>query len=403
MNTSIQTLQGSTRLAFDSVEGVTNTVERMHKTIARQAMPWARQLSDTIPSHGIVASAVYSAIRGVNGVLREGVDRSLGLMANAVGVPQLSDAEIRMVAAINGVCGDHLEATGNALALPMVLMTPERPLRLESGVLARSLPQPSPHLVILVHGLCLSELSWTRGGAPCIGSRLREELGLTPLYLRYNTGRHISTNGQAFAELLERVCDAWPVPVESVSVIGHSMGGLVTRSACWYAEQAGHAWLQRLDSVVFLGTPHHGSFLEKAGHAWDRAMQKIPYTEPLAVGRWRSAGIKDLRHGNLLEEDLQGDDHGPRRRDNRRVVPLLPDVDYFFAAATLGTDQRDPIGYLLGDMLVRLDSAVGSHRDVLRRLEIDPTKCRVFYEKTHFDLLDDERVHRQIVEWFRSG
>lgn len=403
MNTSIQTLRGSTRLAFDSVEGVTNTVERMHETIARHAMPWARQLSDTIPSHGMVASAVYSLIRGVNGVLREGVDRSYGLVADAVGVSHFSEAEIRMVAAINGACGDHLEATGNALALPMVLMTPERPLQLESGAVAAALPEVSPHLVILVHGLCLSELSWTRGGAPCIGSRLREELGFTPLYLRYNTGRHISTNGQAFAELLECVCDAWPVQVESVSVIGHSMGGLVTRSACWYGEQAGHTWLRRLDRVVFLGTPHHGSFLEKAGHALERITQGLPYTEPLAFGRRRSAGIKDLRHGNLLEEDWQGFDHGPHGRDDRRVVPLLPDVDYFFAAATLGRDQRDPIGYLLGDMLVRLDSAVGSHRDVLRRLEIDPDKCRVFYEKNHFDLLDDERVHRQIVEWLRSG
>jgi pimeloyl-ACP methyl ester carboxylesterase len=200
--------------------------------------------------------------------------------------------------------------------------------------------------------------------------------------------------------MLEELCDAWPVPVESVSVIGHSMGGLVTRSACWYGGLSGHSWLDYLDSVVFLGTPHHGSFLEKAGHAWDAAMQKIPYTEPLAFGRWRSAGIKDLRHGYLLDEDWIG--RGRQRRDNRRVVPLLPDVDYFFAAANLGRDQVDPIGYLLGDMLVRLDSAVGSHRDVLRRLQIDPANCRVFYEKNHFDLLDDERVHRQIIEWLRA-
>ena len=138
-----------------------------------------------------------------------------------------------------------------------------------------------------------------------------EELGCTPLYLRYNTGRHISTNGQEFAQLLEQLCEAWPVPVESLSLIGHSMGGLVIRSASWYAQQAQSTWLQHLQRVVCLGTPHHGSPVERAGHALDRAMQRIPYTEPLALGRRRSAGIKDLRHGDLLDEDWQG--HHPDR------------------------------------------------------------------------------------------
>ena len=253
-----------------------------------------------------------------------------------------------------------------------------------------------------MHGLSLSELSWSRKGAPCIGGRLEEELGCTPLYLRYNTGRHISTNGQELAELLGQLCEAWPVPVESLSLIGHSMGGLVIRSACWYAEKAQSSWLQRLQRVVCLGTPHHGSVVAKAGHALGVAMQKIAYTEPLDLGRHRSVGIKDLRHGDLLDEDWQGHDPDQPRPDTRRLVPLLPNVDYYFAAATLGRDRNDPLGHLLGDLLVRLDSAVGSHSDDLRKLDIEPENCRVFHEKNHFDLLDDERVHRQIIDWFSS-
>ena len=385
MSTTIPTLRGSSRLLFDTVGGITNAVQGMHENIG---------------GRGAIASSVYSIIRGVNGALREGADLSFGLMPEDDGEIRRSGAEIKTTAALNGAFGDHLEATGNPLATPMSLMTPQQPLTLTTEALAAALPQASPHLVILVHGLSMSELGWSRKGAPCIGSRLQEELACTPLYLRYNSGRHISTNSQEFADLLEQLCEAWPVPVESLSLVGHSMGGLVIRSACWYAEQGQSSWLGHLRRVVCLGTPHHGSPLEKAGHALDVAMQKTPYTAPLAFGRQRSAGIKDLRHGNLLDEDWQGHNPDQPRPDNRRLVPLLPGVDYYFAAATVGKHRQDPLGHFLGDLLVRLDSAVGAHKDDLRNVAIKPENCQVFHEKSHLDLLDDEQVHRQVIDWF---
>lgn len=400
MSTSIQTIQGGTRLAFDSIEGITNAVEGMHKTIANPKLPGLQLPPRPGPAHGYIASAVYAGIRGVNTLLREGVDHSFGLLPVSDDIH--SPGEVRSVAALNGVCGDHLEASGNALAIPMQLRANDQRLELEEAALSAALTQPSPHVVVMVHGLSMSELGWTRKGQTCIGSRLQDELGYTPVYLRYNTGRHISTNGQQFAQLLEELCQAWPVPVESMCLIGHSMGGLVIRSACWYAREEQQHWLGHLQKVVCLGTPHHGSPLERAGHALDVAMQKLPYTRPLAVGRKRSAGIKDLRHGNLLDEDWLGHHPDQPRPDKRRPVPLLPDIDYYFAAATLGQHRNDPIGHILGDLLVRLDSAVGSHRDELHSLEIKKENCRVFHEKNHFDLLDDERVHRQIVQWFRA-
>lgn len=403
MTTSIQTAQGSTRLVFDSVEGITNTVERVHENIARHSLLWTLQAKGPVRAHGMIASAVYSMIRGVNATLREGVDGAFGLVPEIKGGPGLSAPEIRMAAALNGAFGDYLEDTGNALTLPMSLLAPPQQLELDGEALAAALPQASPHLVVLVHGLGLSELSWKRQGARCLGSRLQEQLECTPVYLRYNSGRHISTNGQEFSELLERLCEAWPVPVESLSLVGHSMGGLLIRSACWYAEQAQRTWLQLLRRVVCLGTPHHGSPLEKAGHAFNAFIRKLPYTQPLAIGRQRSAGVKDLRYGYLLDEDWQGHHPDRPRRDARRVVPLLAGVDYYFAAATLGKHSHDPLGHLLGDMLVGLDSAVGSHQDELRHLDIDPENCRVFHEKHHFDLLDDEQVHRQIIDWFNAG
>jgi pimeloyl-ACP methyl ester carboxylesterase len=402
MNTSINTIQGATRLVFDSVEGITNTVERMHESIARTSL----LLAPVKPAraHGLIAAGVYKIIRGINGGLREGVDRSFSLLPRELRQAGNSTAETRVVAALNGVFGDHLEDSGNALATPMSLRTPEHALDLsDPNAVTSALPVTSPHLVVLVHGLSLSELCWYRNDRPSIGDHLRDELGCTPLYLRYNSGRHISANGREFAQMVQQVCDAWPVPVESISLIGHSMGGLVIRSACSYARSDRAPWLQKLQRVVCLGTPHHGSPLEKAGHAFETAMKKLPHAEPMLLGKLRSAGIKDLRHGALLDEDWQGYDPDERRPDQHKVVPLIAGVDYYFAAASLGRDERDPLGHLLGDLLVRADSAVGIHRNELKRLKIRPENCRVFHEKNHFDLLDDARVQQQVLEWFGSA
>jgi pimeloyl-ACP methyl ester carboxylesterase len=403
MAKSISTVQGGTRLVFDATEAITNTVEQMHETIARRPLPWAGQPDAPTRAHGLIAASVYTAIRSINGLLREGTDSVFDLLAAGDPGRGQSDGEIRTVAALNGAFGDHLEASGNALATPMSLIYSGQALTINPEELASSIPQASPHLVVLVHGLSLSELSWSRSGGPSIGTLLQQEQGLTPVYLRYNTGRHISTNGRAFNTLLQQLCDAWPVPVESLSVIGHSMGGLVTRSACWYAQQEGTSWLQRLQRVVCLGTPHHGSPVEKAGHAFDIAMRKIPYLAPLALGRHRSDGIKDLHHGDLLDEDWQGHDPARRRQDKRAAVPLLPTVDYYFAAATVGESTAAPLSILLGDLLVRLDSAMGSHNDESRKLPIDPQNCRAFPASNHFDLLDAPEVQRQIADWFSES
>ena len=399
MNTSINTIHGGSRLVFDSVEGITNTVERMHESIARTTL----LLAPVQPTraHGHIAAGVYKVIRGINAGLREGVDRSFRLLPQEMRQTGNSIAETRVVAALNGVFGDHLEDSGNALATPMSLRTPEHAL--DPTDPGAAVTRASTHLVILIHGLSLSELSWYRKGRTSIGDRLRDERGCTPLYLRYNTGRHISANGREFAAMLQQLCDAWPVPVESISLIGHSMGGLVIRSACSYARGDRAQWLQKLQRVVCLGTPHHGSPLEKAGHAFETAMKKLPYAEPMLFGKLRSAGIKDLRHGALLDEDWQGYHPDERRPDQHRVVPLIAGVDYYFAAASLGRDERDPLGHLLGDLLVRPDSAVGIHRNELKRLKIRPENCRVFHEKNHFDLLDDARVQQQVVDWFGAS
>lgn len=398
-STPSQTIRGTTRLVFDYVEGVTDTVEKMHETIARRPLPWTAAPQQPSRAHGLIAAAVYKTIRGVNGALREIADQGLALLP-AARAGRETRAEVQAMATLNGVCGDHLEETGNPLAITMRFSTLDQGVEPSPHGLRAVFPEATPHLVLFVHGLCMSELSWQRSGHPGMGSRLQQDRGETPVYLRYNTGRHISTNGRDFAALLERLCRNWPVPVESLSLIGHSMGGLVIRSACWHAEQASMRWLEGLRRIVCLGTPHHGAPLEQAGHLFDAALTRNPYVEPLLFGRQRSAGIKDLRYGNLLDEDWQDSGQNARGKDNRRPVPTLPGVDYYFIAATVGRDEHDLRGHVLGDLLVRMDSATGSHRDALKHIELAPENCHVFHGMNHFGLLDDERVQQQVVDWF---
>ena len=323
MPADLSSVRGATRLTFDSVEGIVNVVEQMHETIARRPLPLSPRPEGGSRAHGLIASSIYSVIRGVNATLREGVDLSMKLWPQQADKPNRSSQEGAWVSAVNGVCGDHLESTGNALAIDMHFSTPEAILDLDA--IAAAIPDASPHLVVFVHGLCLSPFGWRRRGARSVGDTLHAMRGMTPVYLGYNTGRHISTNGRELSEQLSRLCEAWPLPVESLSLVGHSMGGLVIRSACWYGEADGAPWIAPLRRVACLGTPHHGAALEKAGSIFDRAMQAVQYVDPLQLGKHRSVGIKDLRHGNLLDEDWEqageGDDEVPRQ-DTRRPVPL---------------------------------------------------------------------------------
>ena len=185
------------------------------------------------------------------------------------------------LATLNGVLGDHLAASANPLAIPMSLRLGGEALVLQPAALAERLAEPSGKLLIAVHGLCLNDLRWQptgesdarRDGLP---ARLGRALDHTPLYLHYNSGRRLADNGAEFARLLEALVASWPVEVESITVLAHSMGGLVTRHALDCGIDAGHAWTQSLDRIVYLGTPHHGAPLERAGHRFESFWASAP-------------------------------------------------------------------------------------------------------------------------------
>ncbi|WP_426191468.1 esterase/lipase family protein [Massilia sp. DWR3-1-1] len=307
-----------------------------------------------------------------------------------------------VLAALNGLFGDLLERLDNGLAIPMRLRLHGQPLVLETAALARAIASPGSKLLILVHGLCRSDLQWRRAGHDH-GAALGRALGYTALYLHYNSGRHISVNGRELAGLLEVLVAQWPVPVESLAIIGHSMGGLVARSACYYGRQAHHGWLPLLQHMIFLGTPHHGAPLERHGNWLGAVLGRSALTAPFArLGEMRSAGITDLRYGNLLDEDWQGRGRFEHSGDLRRKLPLPRGVRCYTIAGTTGRRTGDLRDRLLGDGLIPLDTALGRHSDPARTLAFPKARQSIAFGVHHLDLLSRAEVYETMLAWLRD-
>ncbi|HYN43872.1 MAG TPA: alpha/beta hydrolase [Thermoanaerobaculia bacterium] len=391
-------LRGLGRLAAEATLGVTELVEAVHRTISAAPGPLGT------PPAGLtrgIKGVVYGNVRGVTRLVGTGVDAALASLAPALGELKPSPRRDAIVAALNGVLGDYLEESGNPLAIPMHLRRNGQPLEPDSRGLSSVVSDPPGRLVLLVHGLCVNDEKWTREGHDH-GVALERDLGLASIYLRYNSGRHVSTNGRELSRLLETFLASGPVPHPELTIVAHSMGGLVTRSALHYAAEAGHIWPRNVRSVVFLGTPHHGSPLERGGNLVQAALGVSPYSLPFAhLGKLRSAGITDLRHGNLLDDDWEGDDRFAHRGDTRRPLPLSPGIAFYAIAATTTKESARPGSRLAGDGLVPVESALGHHVDPERTLVFPSSRMWIARGMHHFDLLSRPEVYERMREWLK--
>lgn len=388
-------IAGVARLVTDATTGITDLVEAMHARIARPpGFPAGAAAGRTSGITGFV----YGAVRGVTRAVGVGVEALIDL-APAFGSDAPAPQRDALVAALNGVLGDHLVATGNPLAKPMELRHDGRALPDDPAELAARLPEAASGVIVFLHGLCMTEGQWVRAGRDR-GAELAADLGLTTLRLDYNTGLHVSQNGAALAARLEALVDQWPRPLERIVLVGHSMGGLVARSAEIHAVEAGLRWRNLLTDMVFLGTPHHGAPLEKAGHWLDVVLGATPYAAPFArLGRVRSAGIADLRHGALHEDDRKGGAGVGVFADRRRPRPLPADVEcWTIAAATAQADNRFADG-VIGDGLVPLASALGQHRDPARALAFPTDHQRVVRGIGHLEPMWSDEVFEQMRAW----
>jgi pimeloyl-ACP methyl ester carboxylesterase len=384
-------IRGLSRLVIEAAIGVTGIAEHTHRSILH-LRPFAPP-----PERGAgVTGFVYRCVKGVMRLSGAAIEMALAQFGPLLDRIQPSPSRDAMIAALNGVLGDHLVQTENSLALPMRLRRDGQNIAPDAAMLATL--APTGRIVVLIHGLCVSDLQWRRNGHDH-GERLAQRLGFTPIYLFYNSGLHISQNGQALSELLEEMVDSWPVPIESLAVIGHSMGGLVARSACHHAEDAGHEWRRRLEKLICLGTPHHGAPLERIGAWIDLVIARIPFAAAFSrLGGIRSAGIADLRHGSLIDEDWRGRDP-LALSDARRPIPLPADVACFAIAATTSATAGGLNDRLVGDGLVTVASALGRHSNPARDLGFAPERQWVGCGMNHFDLLDRAEVYEKVESW----
>jgi pimeloyl-ACP methyl ester carboxylesterase len=270
------------------------------------------------------------------------------------------------------------------------------PVALEPDSLAAAFPDATPSVVVFLHGLMETEFSW--GTGETYGTRLERELGWTPVTVRYNSGLRISRNGECLSELMEELVAAWPVEVERIALVGHSMGGLVARSACHRGSEDGADWVGRVRHSVSLGTPHMGAPLEQAVHVLSAGLAALPETRPFAnFLRRRSGGIRDLRQGSLVDGDWRDRDPDALRAEACAEVPLLEGATHCFVSATITRSDRHPLGRLLGDTLVLRPSASGRSRT--RRIPFDEELGAHLGGTHHFALLNHPAVYEKLRAW----
>jgi pimeloyl-ACP methyl ester carboxylesterase len=354
-------------------------------------------------AHGAIARGVYASVRGAAAVAGHAADRALGRRDPGDGRPLSATPRGALaLAVVNGLIGDALEDEGSDLAEPMALRLRGRAVEPAPEALAAAYPKAAPRIVVFVHGLMETEHAWRLGGAPSYGARLARDLGCTPLDVRYNSGRHISQNGRSLADLLERAVAAWPVEVEQIALVGHSMGGLVARSACHQARERGQSWVERVRHVVSLGSPHLGAPIAQGVHYAAHALHAVPETRALGrLLRRRSAGIRDLRQGSLVDRDWEGCDPDALRAAACAEVPLLEGATHCFVAATLTRSERHPLGRLVGDALVLSASASGRGRT--RRIPFRAEHGVHLGGAHHLALLNHPEVYAKLREWLSQS
>ncbi len=389
MPTRAEELREAVRLAVEATLGVTDVVQKMHHTIGGGPEVLGRPLEAIVK---LISAPAYAGVKLVTNLVGAGLDAVLEQLGPVLGPGGDSEEQDLVIGALNGVVGDILAERSSTLAMTTGFRRAGKPLD------PSQLGAVTGKLLVLVHGSSATDVSWSRKGAHH-GAALEKEpaLGLTWVALRYNSGRHVSINGREFAAALEQLVTSWPVPVTDVTVLAHSMGGLVTRSACQLAEEQGLSWRKLLRTIVFLGTPHQGAPLERAGNVVGTLLGVSRYSAPLtALAQIRSAGVTDLRFGLTRDDEWQGVDRFAHEADPRKSAALPAGVTCFTIAATTSKEVSPSA---LGDGLVPLDSALGRHERPELSLAFEPSRQAVLTDLNHQDLLSDPRVTAQLIAW----
>lgn len=404
-----QTLRGAAQLAVDAVVQTSALAGAVHGGIQRVAT-----LGVLGSSHapGGIAGWVYNAVGGVTKVVGHSLDALLRCLPENAEAPPRSRRAAALISALNGVLGDHLHASRNPLVIQMHLQRQGFPMALDRPLSAGNLAQGRRKVAVLIHGLCMNSMQWQP--LPTIDDKenstsdpnmianpspielLLDKCDYSVLHLNYNSGRHIGDNAAELNVLLDQLLKAWPAPIDELLLVGHSMGGLLARSACHQAEMSEAAWLKAVDKLICLGSPHHGAPLERAGQGVDQLLSAIPLVAPFArLGKIRSAGITDLRHGSLLM--AEGD-----RFASKSLPALLPtpsSIKLYVMAASRSKPAEPASKRLRSDGLVPVTSALGEHRSEERSLRVPASRQAVLLGLHHLELMHHPSAMEQLSRW----
>lgn len=388
-------LQGLTHLIMDTTIGVTDLVEETHRQVVYPPFLPSTTIQNLITK---IAGFTFSNIRWSAKVIGNSVSKILKHLTPFIGNIKSSDKKEVLLSVLNGVIGDYLEEKENPLKIDMQFRYESKAIQIDSESLKETYPKINGKILLMIHGSCMSDIQWNHKNHNH-GETLSEELDKTPIYLNYNSGKHISTNGKDLNKNLQKLVKNWPVPVEEIVIIAHSMGGLLTRSALYYADQNNNKWRKHLKRVVFLGTPHHGSHLERIGNYMDLLLESLPYLKPFArLGKIRSAGVTDLRYGNLVDEDWQHSGRFERKGDQRKHIQLPNKIEFFAVAATIGKETAGSTRKF-GDNLVEVKSALGQHKKTAKNLNFKEENTWIVYENNHLELLSNPKILDKLKTW----
>ena len=312
-----------------------------------------------------------------------------------------------LIGALNGVIGDYLQNTKNPLAVKLGF---HQEGKLVADLIdgnhnyTASFPEWNGDVCVFIHGAAGSESAWQKR-VPDLndtdekvnwsyGHQLYKEFKMLPVYVRYNSGLHISQNGRLLSRLFEAELNH--PNIKRVFIIGHSMGGLVFRSACHFANDHDHHWMSKIEQAYYLGSPHLGAPLEKFG-AWTQSiLRKVdhPYTQLAAkLINLRSNGIKDLRHGYLTAEEWEADQKHEFPVNNRTVHFHLETAQHLLVAATWHSDPESFVAEWFGDIMVRKSSATSACKENKFNVPVAEDDVFITGGHHHIKLMQSEEVY----------
>ena len=324
------------------------------------------------------------------------------------GLNELKDDSHHLVPIINGLHGDEMEKKGHPALVKMSVRFKSRdipPGKIKDFI---DLKKHGGKLILFLHGLMNDETIWQsekKDTLKRLGTFIESQNKANVLYIRYNTGRHISENGRNLSCLLELIEDLYENDIVEINIIAHSMGGLVTRSAGHYATVLNHNWIKKLKKVFLIGVPNDGSYLARTAYMAQYFLRKLDPTKHDEYARLfdiRSNGIKDLSFGFMVDEDWM--DPLFEKQKSRKATKIYPltGVDYYLIAATVADqNQKNKFFTFFGDGLVEKESALSN---LFKENVVDSGYIHFGYfpEENHLTLLESEKVQEYLLkglEW----